>query len=74
MSVIRSKTRVSLLLALLALGVSVGAALVRKVPTTKPDQIVEVAPGVYFRQGDLKGKSHCNNGFVVFKGKYSVNP
>ena len=67
MPVIRSKTRVSLLLALLALGVSVGAALVRKVPTTRPDQVVEVAPGVYFRQGDLEGKAHCNNGFVIFK-------
>ena len=67
MAMIRRKTRVSLLLALLALGVSVGAALVRKIPTTSPDQVVKVAPGVYFRQGDLKGKSHCNNGFVIFK-------
>ena len=67
MAMIRRKTRVSLLLALLALGVGVGAALVRKIPTTSPDQVVKVAPGVYFRQGDLKGKSHCNNGFVIFK-------
>ena len=67
MAVIRKRTRISLLLTLLALGVSVGAALVREVPTTRPDQVVEVAPGVYFRQGNLKVKSHCNNGFVIFK-------
>ena len=45
MAMIRRKTGVPLLLALLALGVSVGAALVRRIPTTSPDQVVEVAPG-----------------------------
>ena len=26
----------------------------------------ELAPGVYFHEGDLRGKGHCNNGWVVF--------
>lgn len=30
------------------------------------NQVEEVAPGVYFHEGDLKGKGHCNNGWVVF--------
>ena len=27
----------------------------------------ELAPGVYFHEGDLRGKGHCNNGWVVFE-------
>src|SRR5947207_2499253 len=26
----------------------------------------ELAPGVYFHEGDLKGHGHCNNGWIVF--------
>jgi cyclase len=26
----------------------------------------ELAPGVYFHEGDLRGKGHCNNGWVIF--------
>src|SRR5256714_8636465 len=26
----------------------------------------EIAPGVYFHEGDLKGHGHCNNGWIVF--------
>jgi cyclase len=26
----------------------------------------ELAPGVYFHEGDIKGRGHCNNGWVVF--------
>src|SRR5687768_6891349 len=29
--------------------------------------VKELAPGVYFHEGDLVGKGHCNNGWVVFK-------
>jgi cyclase len=29
--------------------------------------VKELAPGVYFHEGDLNGKGHCNNGFVVFE-------
>jgi glyoxylase-like metal-dependent hydrolase (beta-lactamase superfamily II) len=27
----------------------------------QPDTIKEISPGVWFREGDLKGKGHCNN-------------
>ena len=30
------------------------------------NQVREVAPGVYFHEGDLHGHGHCNNGFIVF--------
>ena len=53
--------------ALLAISIGAGAALLREVPRTEPDEVVQLADGVYFRHGDLAGKSHCNNGFVVFK-------
>lgn len=26
----------------------------------------EIAPGVYFHEGDLKGHGHCNNGWIIF--------
>ncbi len=53
--------------AVLAISIGAGAALLKEVPRTEPDEMVELADGVYFRHGDLAGKSHCNNGFVVFK-------
>ncbi len=28
--------------------------------------VKELAPGVYFHEGDLPGKGHCNNGWVIF--------
>ena len=28
--------------------------------------VKELAPGVYFHEGDITGKGHCNNGWVVF--------
>lgn len=37
-----------------------------------PDQVAEshrltrIAPGIWFREGDLEGHGHCNNGFVIF--------
>ncbi len=30
-------------------------------------EVQELAPGVYFHQGNLKEKGHCNQGWVVFK-------
>jgi len=27
----------------------------------------QIAPGVYFHEGDIKGHGHCNNGWVVFE-------
>ncbi len=56
----------AVVLPVLAVAVGVHAAL-RNVPATSPNQVVEIAPGVYFRHGDLDGHGHCNNGFVVFE-------
>ena len=30
------------------------------------NSVKEIAPGVYFHQGDLVGRGHCNNGWVIF--------
>ncbi|MGH9371219.1 MAG: MBL fold metallo-hydrolase [Vicinamibacterales bacterium] len=30
------------------------------------ETVKELAPGVYFHEGDLRGKGHCNNGWVIF--------
>jgi cyclase len=27
----------------------------------------QIAPGVYFHEGDIKGSGHCNNGWIVFE-------
>jgi phosphoglycerate dehydrogenase-like enzyme/glyoxylase-like metal-dependent hydrolase (beta-lactamase superfamily II) len=58
--------RTILLLPVLAVSLGAAAALLREVPATKPNDVVKVAEGVYFRHGDL-GVGHCNNGFVVFR-------
>ena len=34
---------------------------------TQINTVKELAPGVYFHEGDLKGRGHCNNGWVVFR-------
>ena len=34
---------------------------------TQIDTVKELAPGVYFHEGDLRGRGHCNNGWVVFR-------
>src|SRR5437773_5844781 len=30
------------------------------------NQVTNIAPDVYFHEGDLKGHGHCNNGWIVF--------
>ena len=30
-------------------------------------EVKKLAPDVYFHEGDIKGKGHCNNGWVVFE-------
>ncbi len=30
-------------------------------------EVRKLAPDVYFHEGDIKGKGHCNNGWVVFE-------
>jgi glyoxylase-like metal-dependent hydrolase (beta-lactamase superfamily II) len=33
---------------------------------TQIDVVKNLAPGVYFHQGDIDGKGHCNTGWIVF--------
>jgi cyclase len=34
---------------------------------TQINTVKELAPDVYFHEGDLRGKGHCNNGWVIFE-------
>jgi glyoxylase-like metal-dependent hydrolase (beta-lactamase superfamily II) len=34
--------------------------------STQVNAVKELAPDVYFHEGDLRGKGHCNNGWVIF--------
>jgi cyclase len=43
----------------------VGFLLQREV-ASQIDTVKELAPGVYFHEGDLRAKGHCNNGWVIF--------
>ena len=31
------------------------------------NQVTNIAPDVFFHEGDLKGQGHCNNGWIVFQ-------
>lgn len=62
-----SRRVVVLLAPLLVVCLGAAAAYFGTVPRTEPNQVVELAPGVYFRHGDLDGRGHCNNGFVIFR-------
>ena len=31
------------------------------------NQVQKLAPDVYFHEGDLKGRGHCNNGWIIFE-------
>ena len=41
-------------------------ALLHARPASQINTVKELVPGVYFHEGDLRGKGHCNNGWVVF--------
>jgi len=30
------------------------------------NEVQKLAPDIYFHEGDLKGRAHCNNGWIVF--------
>jgi cyclase len=42
------------------------AMLQRQDAAMQVNTVKELAPGVYFHEGDIKGKGHCNNGWVIF--------
>jgi len=54
-----------LALYVLMIGVLVGFLNQRHV-ASQINTVKELAPGVYFHEGDLRGKGHCNNGWIVF--------
>ncbi|MCA1481647.1 hypothetical protein, partial [Bradyrhizobium sp. NBAIM08] len=31
------------------------------------NKVEKIAPDVYFHEGDIKAKGHCNNGWIVFE-------
>lgn len=35
--------------------------------TAEVNHVENVAPDVYFHEGDLDGKGHCNNGWIIFE-------
>jgi cyclase len=35
--------------------------------SAQPDTVKEIVPGVWFREGDLKGQGHCNNIIIEMK-------
>src|SRR5713101_5287922 len=35
--------------------------------TAEMNKAEQIAPDVYFHEGDLKGHGHCNNGWIVFE-------
>ena len=49
----------------LTTGVLIGFLHQRQV-ASQVNTVKELAPGVYFHEGDLRGKGHCNNGWVIF--------
>jgi len=51
-------------LVVLSLGALVLVAAPARAEVNKAEQI---APGVYFHEGDIKGHGHCNNGWIVFE-------
>src|SRR5262245_64136747 len=50
-----------------AISLGAAAALLRSVPATRPNDVVPVGDGVYFRHGDLDASGHCNNGIILFE-------
>jgi len=54
------------ILGLAGVGIAAGALLWLRPVASEVNQVTQVAPGVYFHEGDLHGHGHCNNGWIVF--------
>jgi cyclase len=46
-------------------GILIGILYQREI-ASQINVVRELASGVYFHEGDLRGKGHCNNGWVIF--------
>jgi len=50
-----------------SLGVLSLLALLATAARAEVNKAEEIAPGVYFHEGDIKGHGHCNNGWIIFE-------
>ncbi len=48
------------------LGLGVAGVIALRSANSAVNEVKQIAPSVYFHEGDLKGSGHCNNGWVVF--------
>ncbi len=46
---------------------AITAVLYQRDAATQVNTVKELAAGVYFHEGDLRGKGHCNTGWVIFE-------
>src|SRR3569833_1441045 len=53
-------------LGIVGLGAVAAAGIWLRPAASAVNQVDQLAPGVYFHEGDLDGKGHCNNGWIVF--------
>jgi glyoxylase-like metal-dependent hydrolase (beta-lactamase superfamily II) len=58
--------RVDLLVGMM-LALAGGMLCVRSPVRSEVGKVEKLAPDVYFYEGDLQGRGHCNNGWVVFE-------
>ena len=42
------------------------AGVIERYAASQVNVVKELAPGVFFHEGDIRGKGHCNNGWVIF--------
>src|SRR5690349_19965248 len=50
-----------------AAGTLAAAACAAVLARAQVGEVRTVAPDVYVHEGDIKGKGHCNNGWIVFQ-------
>ncbi len=54
-------------LLLIGYAVAVGAVLLTGFLTAQPNIVTPIAPGVWFREGDIEKQGHCNNVIIEMK-------
>lgn len=52
---------------LAAVGATAGVLVAPRSASPEVNKVESMAPDVYFHEGDLTGKGHCNNGWIVFE-------
>jgi len=59
-------TRPQIWISILVLALA-APARVKAAESSRVNEVQEIAPGVYFHEGDISGRGHCNNGWVIFE-------